>query len=642
MEVFEITGFVTGVSKSGVNFLQPSDSYQDIENGFIYRQVLQSRKGLGFFAPRLADQSRVFGIFEHVLPDSSKQLLAIDENFLYLYNTGTGVFDQIPFGGSLAAYAGFGITSRKFYVSGTSYPTATNTARFVFTLQGGTLTPGNSLIFFFNGTDVRDFTSVADNPNYAAPTSGALVTATYVVWFGERLNFILPTIVATQFPQAVLYSGIRNTAGNGDKFNVAGSGMLQADTSEEINGVSILGQVLVLNFERSNWILEKTRDAFNPYFIRKIPSVLGTNAKFSAVVWNDIVKSLGKTGVIGTDGRESLRVDDKIPTFTEDEISDVDFNLTYGGFDRINNQFFWSYKEEQSDSDTQDRVLVNNYEENTWSVYDQRISVYGQSDVGTNLTWDDIWEVSGPESWSQWDTTEEIFDEIGLSQSVQKTLAGDDLGFIYDINQDFDDYVTAISNITQAADAVITIGEPYFVIGDRVVIQNVAGMTEINNFDPDLEPTDEGYADSIKNFQPYIISDVTGSTVKISVDSTLFTAYTTGGTLSKLISFNAKTIPFNPYRSIGRRCYISHVEFLIDTNGGYLQVDVYEDEETTPFKQNVLLLPSTIKKGREWISMSVDNEANFMTFVMKQESPSVQVRVTSMRIHASIGGYTSG
>jgi hypothetical protein len=107
MDVFEITGYATGVSDAGVNYLQPADSFQNITNGYIYRQVLQSRQGVGFFAPRLAGETRIFGIFEHTLPDSTKELLAVDENFLYKFNDGTGIFDQIPFGGSMAGYGGF-------------------------------------------------------------------------------------------------------------------------------------------------------------------------------------------------------------------------------------------------------------------------------------------------------------------------------------------------------------------------------------------------------------------------------------------------------------------------------------------------------------------------------------------------------
>ena len=440
MDVYEITGFKTGISNSGVNYLQPSDSFQEIINGFIYRQVLQSRQGVGYFAPRLDGETRIFGIFEHTKPDSNKELLVFDKNYLYRFNIFTGVFDQIPFGGTMAAYTGFNISAKDQYISGTSYPTKTNTQRFVFVGEGITPNAFGSAIFFYDGTDVKDFTNIADNPDYANPTMGTLTSASYVVWFNERLNFVIPEIAGIEYLQGVLFSGIRNSLGNGDKFNVPGSGLFQADTYQTITGVTILGQILVLNFNRMVYTLEKTSDVFNPYFGRAVSGVLGTNAKFSAVSWAEAVRSMGKTGILVTDGRQNLRIDDKIPNFTRDEINEIDFNLTYGGFDRVNNQFLWAYKSSDSDLDTQDFVLVGNYEENSWSKYDQRFSVFGQTDVGLNLTWDDIDSSSGNESWATWDTTEELWDRIGIGASVQKTLAGDDLGFVYNINQDFDDY----------------------------------------------------------------------------------------------------------------------------------------------------------------------------------------------------------
>ncbi len=82
---------------------------------------------------------------------------------------------------------------------------------------------------------------------------------------------------------------------------------------------------------------------------------------------------------------------------------------------------------------------------------------------------------------------------------------------------------------------------------------------------------------------------------------------------------------------------------MIDVNGGSLLVDVYADEEATPFKQNILLMPDQERaQKREWITMSVDQDANFITFVLKQKSPSVQLRLSSMRIHAKPSGMTTG
>ena len=636
MDVYEITGFQTGVSEAGVNYLQPADSFQNIINGFIYRQVLQSRQGVGVFAPRLADESRVFGIYEHTLPDSTKELLAIDQNFLYKFNTGTGVFDQIPFAGSMTAYTGFNISAKDFYVSGTSYPFADNTARFVFTSPG--ITPSNgSSIFMYDGTDVKDFTDGTDNPDYSPPPQGALNAATYVIWFNERINFIVPIIANIEYNQGTLYSGIRTSAGTGDQFDVPGSGLFQADTYQNITGATILGQVMVHNYDRMGYVMEKTRDAFNPYFGRAVPGVIGTNAKFSAVSWFDIVKSIGKTGIVSDDARAHLRVDNKIPYYTQDNIDQVDFNLTYGGFDRLYNQFMWAYKISESDSETQNSVLVNNYEENTWSTYDQRFSVFGQTDIGLNLAWDDIDETTGNESWKEWDTTEEIWDRIGLGAAVQKTLAGDDLGFIYELDRDYDDYVTDMATVTPGATTTIGVSATGILPGDLVSISGVEGMVQLNNFDP---ATNEQIGDLY-----LVLTGSTDTSLVLQVDSTLFDAYTPGtGQVSKVISFSAETIPFNPYRSQGRRVYVSQIEALIDTNGGSLTMDVYADQQTTPFKQDVLLKPiaTSPQQTSEWVSLVVDQEANFITFRMRQQSPAVQVRLTSLRIHCQPGGMTSG
>lgn len=634
MDVYEICGNVTGLSDQGVNFLNPSDSYQVLQNGYIYRQKLFSRAGVAPFTPRLADESRITGIFEHILPDGTKNSLATDRNFLYKYNDTTGVYDQIPFGGSMAGYAGFNIVNNEDYTSGVSYPTATNTQRFVFTGRGIAANGAGSAVFFFDGTDVLDYTDVGDNPDYEAPSMGALIRSTYLLSFNQRLNFVVPVIVATKYSQGLLYSGIRDSGGNGDKYNVPTSGLLQLDTAQSITGASILGQIVTLNVTRSSWTLEKTRDAFNPYFQREVPGVVGTDATFSAVVWNEAVKSLGKPGAVSTDGRRNVRFDNKVPFLTSDEIDQGDFDLTYGGFDRIIGQFLWAYKISETDTDTQNGVLVYNYEEGTWATFDERFSCFGQTDLGLNLAWDAIDETSGNESWASWDTTEEIWDKIGLGAAVQKTLAGDNLGFIYDINSDFNDYYADISAITNANSAVLTVSPSAIQVGDRVTISGVTGMDDINNFDPSGENF---------NYEPYNVLAATDTSITIDYDSSISPNYISGGAITKVISFYAKTIPFNFYRDQGCKIYVSHVDFLIANNGGQLKVDVFADQQQTPFKSSIICaVPQGSTEETALISMSVNQEANFITFALKQESPSAQLQISSMKIYCEPGAMTNG
>ena len=559
MDVFEISGFSTGKSEEGVNFLQPSDSFQNISNGFIFRQVLQSRQGFTNFASRLADQSRVTGIFQFTKTDGTKDLLATDMNFLYKYNTATNVFDQISFAGSLAGYGGFNIGNNASYVSVAAYPSKSNGSRFIICGEGISAAASGSSIFFYNGTDVRDYTNVADNPDYAIDAAALLTRAKYVKYFNERINFFVPT-VTTPRRQGVLYSGIRDSAGNGDKFNVSGSGLIQFSTSALITGVEIVAETLNVLMEDGARILEITTDAFNPYRLRNVSALEGTDAPFSSVSRGNVAVSIGREGILQNDTRESLRIDNKIPNFVYDSIEVSKFDLIYGGFDRINSQFLWSYVKAASGDSTQNKVLVRNYEEGTWSTYDMRISVIADTNIGQNLNWNQISASDAHPTWGRWDTTEEIWSKIGLGADVKKTLVGDDLGFIYEMNSGYDDHTSRISAISQASNAVVTVDACGIQAGDEVVISNVEGMTEINNFDPSDK--------TVVNINTYTVISATPTSITLNVDSSLFTAYTSGGTISKPIKFSAELIPLNPYRKDGRKFFIQKLEFLLNTNAG--------------------------------------------------------------------------
>jgi hypothetical protein len=638
MDIFEITGFKEGVNKSGVSYLQPSDSFQKIEDGFVYRQVLQSRQGIGYYAPRLTNGTRVTGIFDFIQPDGTRELLVTDLNNMYTYNQVTGVFDLIPFAGGLAAYAGFNILNNENYISGVSYSDKNNGKRFVFTGNGIATAVSGKAIFYYDGTSILDFT--VDNADFANPVEGNLIRAKHVSFFNQRLNFICPTIVSTQYNQGVLYSGIKSSSGNGDKFNVSGAGFFQFSTSEIIRSFKAVGQSLVFNLDKSTNTLDITADAFNPYRFRNIPSVIGSSASFSAVSWNNKVVSIGKSGIIEMDGRQSLRIDDNIPYFTSTEIDQNKFELIYGSIDPRFNQYLWTYLDNEGDNaTTQNKVLVRNYEERSWSNYNLRLTCMSESELGLNLTWDEIDETAGNQSWSRWDTTEEEWDRIGQGNAVVKMLSGDDLGFIYEMNSGYDDYITEITAITNDSQAVLTVGACAIQVGDFVVVESVVGMLDddgnsaINNYDPSTNQVD---------ITLYEVLSATPTSITINVDTSLATAYTSGGRLSKPINFVAETIPLNPYRPIGRRINISHIEILLDNLSGSVKVDVLSNYNELPVISDVILRATDETIGQEWIPMNVNHETDFITFRFKQNSPSQQLKITSIRIHAEMGGETHG
>lgn len=635
MQVFEIAGYKSGIDRSGVNFLLPSDSFQNIENGYIYRQVLQSRKGFRQFSTgQLADGLRVMGIFTNYLRTGLKETLVFTTQHLYRYNVGTDTFDQVPIDG-VTIVADWNIANNSHYITGTTYPFPDGSDRFVFTFKSA------NFIYQYNGTNISAYTNPASNPGYQDPSQGIITNAKHILYFGERLNFAYPQLGINPYPQGLLFSAIRTAAGGGEKYSgvgSAGAGLIILDTGAFISGASILGNTMCFNLSDSNWIIEKTQDAFNPYLPRKIPSVIGTNADYSFAQWGNQVMSIGNTGILITDGRVSNRSDDKIPFFTKDEIDNKYLQLTYGGFDRITSQFLFSYlddKELNEDIESQDKVLTANYEEKTWSVYDMRFSVFGETDAGQEYPWDEIYEVNDP-SWIAWDSTEDIWNEIGVEQSTYKTLAGDNNGFIWQLDQDFDDYISAITNIVAGDQTVITLGNPTpYRVGDKVSIEQVQGMTEINNFNPETN--------EVQTSPTYTIVAVGGLTsITIDVNSNPFTPYTQGGLVSKVIEFSAETIPFNPWRDQGRKVFVSFIEILIDIGTlGEVLLDVFSDEDDAAFIQDIRLKPQNNEGKREWVSISINQESNFITFAMKQSSPGSQLKIASFRIHCTPGALTS-
>lgn len=71
---------------------------------------------------------------------------------------------------------------------------------------------------------------------------------------------------------------------------------------------------------------------------------------------------------------------------------------------------------------------------------------------------------------------------------------------------------TSITGITQASSAVITVGSHTFAVGDSVYVSGVSGMTEING-------------------QRANVAATTGTTITVAINSSAFSAYTSGGTV---------------------------------------------------------------------------------------------------------------
>lgn len=565
---------------------------------------------------RYFNDDPVMGIFEWINTSNTKKLIAFDTDYGYTYDTSQNRFEKIPFnaGAGITAFTG----NNAAFFSGTTYPFKDNTDRFVFTNN-------TNVLFRYNGTDLYEFSTSAD---YVAPAAGALNKVFKVHYYGGRLVCLRPTIGTTLEPQMALWTGIRDSGGAGDDFAGTGSGFERASTSQWIMDSVQTQNDLFVFFQRSIWKLEITTDVFSPFRWVHVTDLEGIDATFSAVNYLGTNEAIGKTGILGTDGRNASRIDNKIPYFTRDEIDHQLFDYIYSGYNRGDSQFWFTFPLAEENAGVSNKILAQNYEEITWSVYDIPMSVLGRTTVGQEFAWNQISEAIN-EDWARWDETTDRWNQIGVEAEEEKLLGGDHRGFIYIMNRGITDKPCVIRGASKASECVLTLNYHNFLVGDTVVVSDVEGMTELNS---DL--------DNLETY--YTVTDIGSSgsedQVTISVDSTDFTTYTQGGLISKVIEFSAETVELNPIRKDGMRLAVEIYRFLLTSGDTAVNVDLYDDSYSFPYKSDISIATDVSEQDKVWKIVSANANAYFHRLKFKQNLVKDQCKINILQIKASPGG----
>ena len=334
----------------------------------------------------------------------------------------------------------------------------------------------------------------------------------------------------------------------------------------------------------------------------------GAQAAFSGVTWFGESAAVGQLGLVGTDGRNAYRIDNKIPFFSRDQMSGIPDSFTADQYSLISSgtiyeddQFWWPYRDINNNTATYNsNVLAHNFVESSWSVYDLELHRIGKFQESDSIPWDDVDEDLGPE-YVAWDTTYIRWDDFQSQKFVFFNVLGDANGFLYEFDDNVDQSAK-ITGITQASAAVVSSEPDVFKEGDKVEINNVSGMTEING-------------------GIYEVTSVSGNQITVGIDSTDFTAYSSGGTITKQIKRELISKPFNPYVDQNKQCRLKKVHFYIDTNATTMLLDVKADKRTTSYRVNIPIDDGTDEGGatKKWTSITINQIARFHTLRLHQE-----------------------
>jgi hypothetical protein len=398
-----------------------------------------------------------------------------------------------------------------------------------------------------------------------------LVGALAILPFKDRLLFFSPYIQtsggnAIQLQDMVLWSWngtpyYTSIVPFGQTFDISAyyvdqtgkGGYLSAGISQPIITVNNNEDVLLIGFGGSG---RKTRFVYTgndlqPFLFFNINSELPSSATFSAVALDRGVVDIGQYGIAMTDQQSSQRVDLDIP----DSVFQI--QSLNNGMQRVNaiRDFFkewiyFSYPVNNSKWKFPTQTFLFNYRDNTWGILYENFTTHGNYRAQNKRSWQTL-----PfQTWNQW---REPWNSGSGSALFTQIIAGNPQGFVLIKGQgtgeapsgtisaisnnsgstqitsknhcvNVNDYLylqnaigilsSTITGITQASQAVISTVNT-FAVGQLVTISGVNGMTELNG-------------------NTYTIAAATGTTITINVDSTNFTAYTSGGTAT--LAFNGQ------------------------------------------------------------------------------------------------------
>lgn len=506
-----ISNMEIGLERDREPWLLPAEAFPTLEDAYLFRGRIQRRRGyetLGRLVTAVGGMDTinnlpVMGLRTRELTTiNQEQLIAFDTTKANRWSTTLLKFVDISFHTLPAtnAFSWTGSDSDFFWTS--NYADAfwaTNSTRGFQDTWDTTVGGQGDGIRWYDGTGWVNFLPpvVGDN---GVPGTTYLMGATIIIPYRNRL-VMLNTFEGsaygafTQYRQRARWSqngtpypaldplgnatsvpsgftgGQDDTAWRSDQ--VGKGGYIDAPTSEQIISAQFIRDVLVVFFERSTWQLTYTGDPTLPFIWERINVELGAESTFSIIPFDQGLVGVGNYGIISANNSLVFRIDQKIP--------DVVFNIhngndgvkrVYGIRDFANQLVYWTFPNDSTDPTYPTRVLVYDYLEQTYAIFNDSITCFGYYQPFDDTTWADL-----TQSWAstpiQWNAGQ-------LQSDYPLIVAGNQQGFVfqrYNAGPIINDPSLYITGITQAVPAVVTSPNHNLLSGTIIAISDVTGMS---------------------------------------------------------------------------------------------------------------------------------------------------------------------
>lgn len=446
-----------------------------------------------------------------------------------------------------------------------------------------------------------------------------LETAKIILGFKDRL--LLLNTIEDESGTDRTYQNRARWSQNGDPTTAATSwlddtpgrgGYVDAPTEQAIITAQFIQDRLVVYFEASTWELVYTGDATLPFRWQQLNNELGCESSFSIIGFDKGAVGVGNVGVHSCNGTNVSRIDEKIPTEVFNiHNADNGVDRVYGIRQYYDELVYWTYPDDNANTTFPNKILVWNYQNNSWSKFDESFTCFGNFQKSSDVTWADLGEIYG--TWAKWN--EPWGGPKGQSQ-FPFIIAGNQQGFvfIFDTNKSGKEqslYITDMS--VSSTNSQLTIYNHNLQSGDYVVVQDSEGTTGIND----------------------VVTRVTFvDTNNITVNQLFTGTYTGAGYLKQVSTLNITSRQWSPFLSAGSQFRTPYIDFFLNrTDAGEVSVDYYLDSNPDSSIQDeaatdALLGSNTLFTRPE---DNQDYQANqvriWHRYFMQSESQFIQIKV---------------
>ncbi len=397
--------------------------------------------------------------------------------------------------------------------------------------------------------------------------AGSIAFTNRIRWAAIGTPFSTPSSIVTPVNPNAWRDDIRGQGG-----------FLDIPTSESIVSVGFVRDNLVIYCERSTWQLRYTGRSIAPFQIEKVNSELGAESTFSAIQFDTSLVGIGDKGIVECDSYKSDRIDIKIPDLVFEFKNDNEgTERVYGIRDFQQRLAYWTYVYNPGISVASkfpNRRLVYNYENDSWAIFTDSLTAFGNFQSAVARTWnnaDTIWLKAN-------------FPWLDVPAQFPDLIAGNQQGFVMYLSSNLEpqvgnDPTLFISNITgnTTTPTVITSPDHNLVTGDVISISGLIPsdpfFANLNNkiFGVVIDPSN----DPSNKFQIWLYNAQSQDFTTPELD--LPGVYLGAATIATRDGFSIISKKFN-FLEQGENIQMGYVDVLMNTTDeGAISLNVYLD-----------------------------------------------------------------